>query len=114
AQLSDLGHLGLLVEDASSGIDADGDQVGGEVEDLVLDLVAVGLGREGVVVGDEVKAVVLVLEVHPVLGRAQVVAQVEAPGGTNAAENSQPIRHGWQPSLSGKARRGDFGPAGYD
>jgi phosphoribosylglycinamide formyltransferase 1 len=39
-------------------------------------------------VGDEVEAVVLVLQPHPVLQRAVVVAQVHGAGGAHAGENS--------------------------
>src|ERR1700731_1519883 len=51
------------------------------------------------VVGDEVVAVVLVLEIHPVLRRAQVVADVEAARGAYPAEDPHAISHAWPESL---------------
>ena len=92
-ELCDLRHLGLLIDDAPRRIDADSQQVRGQIEHLVLDLVPVGLGREGVVIRDEVEALVLALEVDPVLGRAEVIAEVEPSRGPDAAQDSYPLRH---------------------
>ena len=64
--------------------------------DLVVDLDVVGLhvarvgivGCEGVEVGDEEVAVVILLEVNPVVEGSHVVAEVQAAGGTHAAQHA--------------------------
>ena len=81
-ELGDLGDQRLEVDRAPLWIDPDREIVGHELADVLADLFEVGhTGREHVVIGDQEKAVVLVLELHPVLERSVVVAQVEALGG---------------------------------
>ena len=53
----------------------------------------VGAGGERVLVGDEEVAVVLVLQRQPVLDAADVVAEVELPGGRVAGEDAR-LGHG--------------------
>ena len=64
-----------------------------EVERYVADALAQGgrvgvVGRECVEVGDEEVAIVLVLELDPVVERAHVIAEVESAGGPHAAEDA--------------------------
>jgi len=89
-ELRDLRNPGLLIDHAALGVQSDSEQVGGEVVDLAFDRVPVRLRRQRVVVGDEVIAVVLALELDPVLRGSQVVAQVEPPGRAHAAQNPDP------------------------
>src|SRR5207253_5359745 len=88
-QLGHLRHLRLKVEHAALGVDADRDQVGREVEYLVLRFAAVGLGGQCVVVRDEVEAFVLLLQLDPVLGRTQVVPEVETPCGAQDRKSTR-------------------------
>ena len=68
------------------------------------DLARVGVIRsEGVPVGDKEEAVVLVLELHPVVQGAQVIAQVQAARGPHPAQHAQ-LGHGLR-SSENPARR---------
>src|SRR5579872_2383889 len=92
-ELRHLGDLRLLVQDAALRADAHRDQIRCEIEDLALHGVPVGLGCQRVVVGDEVEALVVLLQLDPVLGRAKVVAEVEPARWPHAAQDPHPIRH---------------------
>ena len=71
------------------GIEAGGEEVEGDVADVLAEGRGVGVvGGEGVEVGDEEVAVVLILELNPVVERAHVVAEVEAAGGAHSAEDA--------------------------
>ena len=71
------------------GIDAAGEVVGGDLDDALADVVgALGAGGEGVLVGDDEVAVVLVLKGEAVLDAADVVAEVELAGGGVAGEDA--------------------------
>src|SRR5271156_5171862 len=64
-----------------------------EVERHIANVLAKprGIGivrRQGVKVGDEKVAVILVLELDPVVKRAHVVAKMEPPSGSHAAEDA--------------------------
>ena len=76
-------------------VDADGEPVGGDVDHALADVGGlVGAGREGVLVGDEEVAVVLVLQRQAVLDAADVVAEVELAGGGVAGEDAFFVRGG--------------------
>jgi|GEM_PF-6705142 len=88
-QLCMLLDLGLLEEDRALGIQARGqpvhDQLGHEV------LYAPGLGVFGgqrVPVGHEEEAVVILLVLDPVEEHAEIVAEVERPGGPHAGDDA--------------------------
>ena len=113
-QLGVLLHLGLDEEDALLRVEPGPEPVEHHVVDVVLQprgvLVA---GREHVPVGDHVVvAPAVVLQPHPVLERADVVAQVHAPGGAHAREDAARLRrrrggnavHGRLPARPGAAR----------
>ena len=71
------------------GVEAGGEEVEGDVADVLAEGRGVGVvGGEGVEVGDEEVAVVLVLELDPVVERAHVVAEVQAAGGAHAREDA--------------------------
>ena len=64
------------------GIEASGEEVEGDVADVLAQGRRVGVvGGEGVKVGDEEVAVVLVLELDPVVEGAHVVAEVQTACG---------------------------------
>src|ERR1700674_376040 len=109
-QLRDLRDLRLKIKDAALGIDPDRQQVCREVEHLAFDGATVRFGGKGVVVGNEVVAVVLVLQADPVFPGAEIVAKVKAPCRAHAAEDPHPLCHRvW--SLAGVARAAGFTPA---
>ena len=63
------GDVALDEEGAERGVEAGGQEVEGNVADVLLELAGVGVvGGGGVVVGDEEVAVVLMLEGDPVFG----------------------------------------------
>ena len=77
-QLAGLGDERLEVDRAALGVDADAEVVEDELADVLADVARVlEAGGQGVVVGDDEEAVVLVLEPDAVRQRADVVAEVE-------------------------------------
>jgi hypothetical protein len=79
--------LGLLKEDGFGGIEPGGKEIDGDLERVFGDGGRVGvIAREGVPIGDEVKAFVgeIVLETDPVLQGAKVMADVETACGAHA------------------------------
>ena len=73
------GDVRLLEDDGAAGVEAGGEKVERDLEDVLLHAGGVGVvGGEGVQVGDEEEAVVVVLEVDPVVQRTHVVAEVQA------------------------------------
>ena len=83
------GDVGLDEEGAEIWVEAGGEEVEGYLLDAPLDAFWVGVfGGEGVEVGDEEEAVVLVLELDPVVEGSHVVAEMEAPGGAHAGEDA--------------------------
>ena len=80
---------------ALRGIEARGEPVGGDFDCVLRDLRCVGVvRRQRVPIGDEEKTFVLriVLELDPIFEGAEVVADVEAPGGAHAAQDSFLVR----------------------
>ena len=72
-----------------SGIEARRDPVGDHRVGVLDDLARVGvLARQRVPVGDEVEALVLVLERHPVVQRADEVAEMQLAGRPHAGDNA--------------------------
>ena len=79
--------VGLAEDDGAAGVEAGGEEVECDLEDVLLHAAGVGVvGGEGVQVGDEEVAVVVVLEADPVVQRTHVVAEVKAAGGSHAGE----------------------------
>ncbi len=71
----------------AAGVEAGGEEVERDLEDVLLHAAGVGVvGGECVQVGDEEVAVVVVLQVDPVVQRTHVVAEVKAAGGSHAGE----------------------------
>ena len=80
---------------AFCGIEARGEPVRRDFDCVLRDLRCVGVIRgERVPIGDEEKTFVLriVLELDPIFEGAEVVADVEAPGGAHAAQDSFFVR----------------------
>ena len=78
----------LEVDGAALGVDADARVVEHELADVRRRSRRVSRsGGQGVVVGDDEEALVLVAEADAVLQRADVVAEVELPGGAVAGED---------------------------
>ena len=83
------GDVGLLEDDAAAGVEAGGEEVERDLDVVLLDVAGVGVvGGEGVEVGDEEVAVVVLLEVDPVVEGSHVVAEVQAAGGAHAGEDA--------------------------
>ena len=84
-----LGDVGLDEDRRALGVEAGGEEVQGDVTDVLAEGRGVGVvGGEGVKVCDEEVAVVLVLEPGPVVERAHVVAEVQAAGWAHAGEDA--------------------------
>src|SRR5262249_6813454 len=66
-----------------------GEPVEQHVDRVLLHLRCVGVvGGQCVPVGDEVEALVLILHTHPVLQRADVIAEVQFSSGAHAAKHA--------------------------
>ena len=88
-QFGVLGYVRLNEDGRALGVEASGEEVQGYVADVLAQGRRVGVvGGEGVEVCDEEVAVVLVLELDPVVEGAHVVAEVQASSGPHAAENA--------------------------
>ncbi len=87
-QLRVFRHGRLEEHRALRRIEARGEPVGADFDGVLRDLRGVSvIGRERVPIGDEEEAFVLriVLELNPIFQSAEIVADVEAPGGAHAA-----------------------------
>ena len=88
-QLGVLRDVRLDEDGADLGVETGGEEVDRHVADVLAERGGIGVvGGEGVEVGDEEVALVLVLELDPVVERAHVVAEVKAAGGTHAREDA--------------------------
>ena len=71
------------------GVEARGQPVRGDLEDVLADARGVGVvGGEGVPVHHDEEALVLVLQPHPVVEGAGQVAEVQRPRGPHAGEDA--------------------------
>lgn len=92
--------VALDEEHGPGGIEAGGEVVEDDLTGVGGDLRGVGVvGGEGVDVGDEEEALVLVLQANPVVEGAHVVAEVKFACGAHAAEDAltaqrSGVRHG--------------------
>ena len=74
---------------ACAGIDAGREPVDHHVPDVLLDLTGlVVMRRQRVPVGDEEQALVLVLQLHPVLQHAVVMPEMQRAGRAHAGQDS--------------------------
>ncbi len=87
-QLGVRGHGGLHHDGAGLGIDAGGQIERGDLLDFGAQLGGVLVERDGVQVDDAEDALVIVLDAHPVLERAQVVSDVQISGRLHAGKDS--------------------------
>ena len=81
-------HLGLDEDRRLGWVESCGEQISDRFERRIRDPRRIGVvGRQRVPVGDEVVAVVKILQTHPVPDRAEIVAEVDAAGRAKAAED---------------------------
>src|SRR3954452_9713879 len=81
-------HFRLHEDGRLLRIDSGGDPVRNRIERRLMDPARLGvIRRQRVPVGDEVKALIRVLQTHPVAYRAEVVAEVNATGRPQSAED---------------------------
>ena len=84
-----LGDVGLDEDGATFGVEAGGEEVEGDIADVLAEGRGIGVvGGEGVEIRYEEEAIVLILELDPVVKRAHVVAEVKAARGTHSAEDA--------------------------
>ena len=87
---------GLHADGGLGGVDAHGEVVQHDVDDILPDLAGViGVVGQGLIVGDEDVDLVEaagILKLHPALQGAHIVAQMQAAGGTVAGKND--VFHG--------------------
>src|SRR5438477_8901867 len=81
-------HFRLQEDRALVGIESGREPVGDRFERGLADLRRIGVvARQRVPVGDEIVRVVFVLQLDPVLDRAEVIAEMNAAGWAEAAED---------------------------
>ncbi len=83
-----LGDVGLHEQHALLGIDAGGQEAHGHVQGAGGQLVHLVRLGDGVIVHDADEALVLILERHPVLDGAQVVAEVQLARGLDTGKDA--------------------------
>src|ERR1035437_785282 len=94
-QLGVLQHVRLDEQRAALGIEAGREVVDHDLKRVLLDAARVGVvGGESVPIGNEEKAVILVLQAYPVAQRADIIAEVQLSGRSHAAEYA--ALFGWQ------------------
>ena len=74
----------LVEDDAALGVDTGGNVGRGNLAGARRELCGLGHDRERMQVDDAVDAVEVLLQLHPVTHRAQVVAEMEIAGGLDA------------------------------
>src|SRR5580698_3666054 len=83
------GNVGLDEHYAAFRIEPSGQPVEENLDGVFFDVRSVSVvGGEGVPVGDEEEAVVLILHADPVLERADVVAEMKLAGRAHAAQDA--------------------------
>ena len=80
AELGVAGHLALHEDRRARGVDAHREQLGGGAQGALAQHLRVLLDGDRVQVGDEEERLVVLLQVHPLPQRAEVVAEVERVG----------------------------------
>ena len=98
-----LGHLGLVVEEGTVGVDPRRQHHLGRLQPGLSELHGVVGDRHGVQVDDAVVAVVAVLHLPPVVEGSDQVAEVQLAGGLDPREHS--LRHN-SPSIEKRRGRG--------
>ena len=69
-------------------IDAGCQEHAGDLQDLGAQLGGILVDRDGVQIDDAENTLVVVLDIHPVLERAQIVADVQIAGRLDAGKNA--------------------------
>ena len=92
-QLGVLGHLRLIEQDRTLGVDTAGQQGGGHLAGVVGQLCGHMRLADGVEIGEEIEALTaggrgVVLHGDPVADGAEVVAEVEVAGGLDAGDDA--------------------------
>ena len=87
-KLAVLRHITLAEEDAFRRIKAAGEEIDGEFADVLAQPVAILHGGEGMVVGDEVVGVALMLQLERRLHHAEVIADVKSAAGLKAGKDA--------------------------
>jgi hypothetical protein len=78
------GYLRLVEQDRLVGIDPAGDQRGCHLARIGSEFSRHMRLRDGVEVGKEEQAFALILHLHPIPDRAQIIAEVQVAGGLDA------------------------------
>ena len=107
AELGVRGHLALDEDRGPGRVDPHRDQLGRGPQGPLAEQLRVLLEGDRVQVGDEEERLVVLLEVHPLPERAEVVAEVERVGGRLDAGE-----HAWSRGLGARRRCGHLGRGG--
>lgn len=94
-----LRNITLPKENAFFGIEATGEKVDGEVSDMTSKQLAILNGCQGMIIGDEVVGVALVLQAQGRVHHTKIIADVESPAGLEAGKDTH------KPEVMGRGRR---------
>ena len=86
-QLRVLGHMGLDKDDALLRVQPTGDKLGIKFQGLPAQGRRVLADGDGVLIGDAIDGVIVLLQGNPVAQSPQVIAQGDLPTGLGGAEN---------------------------
>ncbi len=87
-EFGNLGNIGLAEEDGAVGVESEGQVIQGDVQRVLPQCFRVVDGRQGVIVGDEIEALRLVLQGDVLANGAEVVAEVQLARRLDAAEDA--------------------------
>lgn len=83
------GDVGLDEHDTLGGIESGGEPIEENLDGILFQARRIGVvGGEGVPIGDEEEAVVLILHANPVDEGADIIAEVKFAGGAHSAEHA--------------------------
>jgi len=88
-KFGNFGHIGLSPEDGFFGIEAQGDIIHRNIKRILSNISRRWVAGKGMVVGDEIKTIVLGLQLEMLAHCAEEIAYMKSAGRLYARKNSQ-------------------------
>ena len=78
--------FGLQEQHALIRVESDGQEISNQADRIIFQVLRIGVaGGQGMPVGDEEIAIILVLQAHPVIEGSEIVAEMDISGRTGTA-----------------------------